>query len=221
MKNCFDRTPHTMKDWLLLAAGVAAVFAAADWLPGVLRGAGAFLGLLAPFGWGLLLAYVLDIPTRFFAQKLFGGRRGGAMAVSYALFFGALALLAALAVCGIGILFSILIVLGMDIYRKHTYTSVILPDAYRITDMKATAHTSYSVNGSNTDYVYIITVKYEIDGTSYTDTLQILQGTHFATELHARYLADNAPEEVLGNLYYSEKDPSHIGRYGDDSLFVE
>ena len=56
MKNCFDRTPHTMKDWLLLAAGVAAVFAAADWLPGVLRGAGAFLGLLAPFGWGLLLA---------------------------------------------------------------------------------------------------------------------------------------------------------------------
>lgn len=98
------------------------------------------------------------------------------------------ALLAALAVCGIGILFSILIVLGMDIYRKHTYTSVILPDAYRITDMKATAHTSYSVNGSNTDYVYIITVKYEIDGTSYTDTLQILQGTHFATELHARYL---------------------------------
>lgn len=98
MKNCFDRTPHTMKDWLLLAAGAAAVFAAADWLPDVLRGAGAFLGLLAPFGWGLLLAYVLDIPTRFFAQKLFGGRHGGAMAVSYALFFGALALLAALVV---------------------------------------------------------------------------------------------------------------------------
>ena len=36
--------------------------------------------------------------ARFFAQKLFGGRRGGAMAVSYALFFGALALLAALIV---------------------------------------------------------------------------------------------------------------------------
>ena len=94
------------------------------------------------------------------------------------------ALLAALAVCGIGILFSILNVLGVDIYRKHTYTSVILPDAYRITDMKAKEHTSYSVNGDNTDYVYLITVKYEIDGTSYTDTLQILQGTHFATELH-------------------------------------
>ena len=69
MKNCFDRTPHTMKDWLLLAAGVAAVFAAADWLPGVLRGAGAFLGLLAPFGWGLLLAYVLDIAMRCFSVR--------------------------------------------------------------------------------------------------------------------------------------------------------
>ena len=33
------------------------------------------------------------------------------------------ALLAALVVCGIGILFSILIVLGVDIYRKHTYTA--------------------------------------------------------------------------------------------------
>ena len=151
------------------------------------------------------------------AAQLVGGR-GLRQRIAWLL---PMALLAALAVCGIGILFSILIVLGVNISRKHTYTSVILPDAYRITDMKATAHTSYSVNGSNTDYVYIITVKYEIDGTSYTDTLQILQGTHFATELHARYLADNAPEEVLGNLYYSEKDPSHIGRYGDDSLFVE
>ena len=42
MKNCFDRTPHTMKDWLLLAAGAAAVFAAADWLPGA--GPGRFSG---------------------------------------------------------------------------------------------------------------------------------------------------------------------------------
>ena len=33
-----------------------------------------------------------------------------------------------------------------------------MPDAYRITDMKAKEHTSYSVNGDNTDYVYIITV---------------------------------------------------------------
>lgn len=98
MKKYLNRTPHTMGDWLVLAAGVALLFAAVGQLPGILRGAGAFLGLLAPFGWGLVLAYVLDIPTRFFAQKLFGGKRGGALGLSYALFFGTLALLAALVV---------------------------------------------------------------------------------------------------------------------------
>ena len=98
MKNIFDRAPRTMRDWLLLAAGVALVFAAAAQLPAVLRACGALLALLTPFGWGLVLAYVLDIPTRFFAQKLFGGRRGWALGVSYALFFGVLALLAALVV---------------------------------------------------------------------------------------------------------------------------
>ncbi len=76
--------------------GTALLFAAVGRLPAVLMALGGLR--LAPFGWGLVLAYVLDIPTRFFAQKLFGGRRGGAMAVSYALFFGVLALLAALVV---------------------------------------------------------------------------------------------------------------------------
>lgn len=96
MRKFWDRPPRSMGDWLALAAGTALLFAAAGQLPGILRGAGAFLALLAPFGWGLALAYTLDIPTRFFAQKLFGGRRGGALVCSYALFFGALALLAAL-----------------------------------------------------------------------------------------------------------------------------
>ena len=69
-KNCFDRTPHTMKDWLLLAAGVAAVFAAADWLPDVLRwGRGVSRAAGTALAWGLLLAYVLDIPTRLFLHK--------------------------------------------------------------------------------------------------------------------------------------------------------
>ncbi len=78
MKNCFDRTPHTMKDWLLLAAGARRWFAAADWLPGVLRGRG--VSRAAGTVWrGLLLAYVLDIPTRFFLRKrsLAAGAAGG------------------------------------------------------------------------------------------------------------------------------------------------
>lgn len=98
MKSFFDRPPRTMGDWLVLAAGTALLFAAAARLPAALHGLGAVLTLLAPFGWGLVLAYVLDIPTRFFAAKLFGGRRGWALGASYALFFGALALLAALVV---------------------------------------------------------------------------------------------------------------------------
>ena len=95
MKNWLERTPRTMGDWLALAAGTALLLAVAGQLPGLLRAAAGLLALLAPFGWGLVLAYVLDIPTRFFAAKLFGGRRGGALAVSYALLFGVLALLAA------------------------------------------------------------------------------------------------------------------------------
>ena len=98
MKKYFDRPPSTMGDWLVLAAGTALLFAAVARLPAALMALGGLLALLAPFGWGLVLAYVLDIPTRFFAQKLFGGRRGWAMGASYALFFGVLALLAALVV---------------------------------------------------------------------------------------------------------------------------
>ena len=81
MKNWLERTPRTMGDWLALAAGTALLLAAAGQLPGLLRAAAGLLALLAPFGWGLVLAYVLDIPTRFFAAKLFGGRRGGAAPV--------------------------------------------------------------------------------------------------------------------------------------------
>ena len=98
MKKYFDRPPSTMGDWLVLAAGTALLFAAVARLPAALMALGGLLALLAPFGWGLVLAYVLDIPTRFFAQKLFGGRRGWALGASYALFFGVLALLAALVV---------------------------------------------------------------------------------------------------------------------------
>ena len=41
-----------------------------------------------------------------------------------------------------------------------------------------------------------------MDGNSYTDTIQILAGTNSAAELHGRYIADDAPEQVLGDIFY-------------------
>ena len=93
MKNRFlSRTPHTMKDWLLLAAGVAAVFAAADWLPGRAARAGAFLGLLAPFGWGAAAGLCTEHTHALFAQKALWrqARRGDGRQLCAV--FGALAL---------------------------------------------------------------------------------------------------------------------------------
>ena len=49
----------------------------------------------------------------------------------------------------------------------------------------------------------------------------MLTGTELAKTLYGRYQTDSNPEEVLGKLYYSPKKPSHIGRYGDDSIFVK
>ena len=77
MKNWLERTPRTMGDWLALAAGTALLLAAAGQLPGLLRAAAGLLALLAPFGWGLVLAYVLDIPTRFLRQSCSAGGAAG------------------------------------------------------------------------------------------------------------------------------------------------
>lgn len=92
MKHWYDRVPRTMGDWWLLTAGGGLILLAVALLPRAAGALGYLLGLLAPFAGGLVLAYVLDIPTRFFAQKLFRGRRGPAIALAY------LALLAAVVV---------------------------------------------------------------------------------------------------------------------------
>lgn len=96
MNNWLDRSPRTMRDWLLLAAGAALAVLAVWQLPGLLRGAGVLLRVLTPFAWGLVLAYVLDIPTRFLAAKLFRGRRTPAILLSYLLLFGVVFVLIAL-----------------------------------------------------------------------------------------------------------------------------
>ena len=98
MKKWLARPPRTSGDYLCLALGAAVIFGLAWQLPALLQGAGTVLEILSPFAWGVVLAYVLDIPTRLFAQKLFGGKRVLAIVLSYILMFGVIALLLALVV---------------------------------------------------------------------------------------------------------------------------
>lgn len=93
MKNWLGRTPRTVGDWLGLALGTALIFGGVAQLPALAAALGRLAVMLRPFLWGLVLAYVLDIPTRWLAAKWFGGRRGAGAAVSYALLFGAAGLL--------------------------------------------------------------------------------------------------------------------------------
>ena len=93
MKHWLGRTPHTVGDWLGLALGTALIFGGVAQLPALAAALGQLAVMLRPFLWGLVLAYVLDIPTRWLAAKWFGGRRGAGAAVSYALLFGAAGLL--------------------------------------------------------------------------------------------------------------------------------
>ena len=76
MKRWYNRKPETMQDWLLLFAVAAALLAAVWYLPAIAAALRVLLGLATPFAGGLALAYVLDIPARWFAIHLIGGRRG-------------------------------------------------------------------------------------------------------------------------------------------------
>lgn len=96
------RPPRQLGDWLLLILAAALLWQAAAALPAVLRAAAGLPALLAPFGLGLVLAYVLDIPTRFFAARLCGGRRTPAILLSYAALLGALTALVWLVVPQLG-----------------------------------------------------------------------------------------------------------------------
>lgn len=98
MKKWLDRVPRTTGDFLRLALGVALIFGLVWQLPTLAGGLGKFFSILSPFAWGIVLAYVLDIPTRFFAEKLFHGKRGVAVVLSYILLFGVVALLLSLVV---------------------------------------------------------------------------------------------------------------------------
>ena len=83
MKNWLDRTPRTARDLLYLFAAAAVIWLVIGALPGTAGGVGAVLGALSPFAGGIALAYVLDIPARFYAEKLFRGKRAPAIVLAY------------------------------------------------------------------------------------------------------------------------------------------
>ncbi|UWP67216.1 AI-2E family transporter [Subdoligranulum variabile] len=98
MKHWLERMPRTSGDFLRLALGVAVIFGIVWQLPAIAGGVQKFMDILSPFAWGIVLAYVLDIPARFFAEKLFGGKRGFAVVLSYLLLFSVVGLLLSLVV---------------------------------------------------------------------------------------------------------------------------
>ena len=91
MKNWLDRTPRTARDLLYLIAAAAVIWLVVGALPGTAGGFAAVLGALSPFAGGIALAYVLDIPTRFYAEKLFRGKRAPAIVLAYLTFIVVLA----------------------------------------------------------------------------------------------------------------------------------
>lgn len=91
MKNWLDRTPRTARDLLYLIAAAAVIWLVVGALPGTAGGFAAVLGALSPFAGGIALAYVLDIPTRFYVEKLFRGKRAPAIVLAYLTFIVVLA----------------------------------------------------------------------------------------------------------------------------------
>ena len=67
-------------------------------VPAIAAALRVLLGLATPFAGGLALAYVLDIPARWFAIHLFGGRRGPGILLAYLALFGTVAALVGLVV---------------------------------------------------------------------------------------------------------------------------
>ena len=133
------------------------------------------------------------------------------------------ALIAVLTDSLIGVLVTLIVIAAVDLYRSQTYATEVDPSEYKIIKIEKSTTTSYSAATEtvDTDSIYVVTVEYQVDGVTYTDTLDMLTGTELAKILYGRYQMDSNPEEVLGKLYYSPKKPSHIGRYGDDSIFVK
>lgn len=98
MKKWLDRVPSTTRDWLHLITAAALIWLVVNALPNAAGGVMTFVGALSPFAGGIVLAYILDIPTRFYARKLFRGKRAPAIILAYLSFVAVLAALVGLVV---------------------------------------------------------------------------------------------------------------------------
>ena len=98
MKDWLDRRPATARDWLRIVFLCVVFFLLLSNLSYFWGGVQKVLAILAPFAGGIVVAYVLDLPTRFFAQKWFHGKRGPAIVLSFLMMFAIVAILLALVV---------------------------------------------------------------------------------------------------------------------------
>ena len=75
-KHWLDKKPETIKDWLGLACLCIAFYMLAGQVGAFLHWGGTLLQLAAPFGWAVVLAYVLDTLVRPIHHTLFHNRPG-------------------------------------------------------------------------------------------------------------------------------------------------
>ncbi len=92
------KKPETVFDWLAIIAISIALYLMLGHLNVFAGGIAKFLDIAAPFASGIVIAYVLDIPARWFAIHLFGGRRGPGILLAYLALFGTVAALVGLVV---------------------------------------------------------------------------------------------------------------------------
>ena len=93
----------------------------------------AWLGILSPFVWGLVIAYLLDAPVRFFESKL-GGRRKLSILISYVLAFLVVGFLLRMVLPQIGngfisavtaLIFSVYMLMGKDRLLRQLRKAVL------------------------------------------------------------------------------------------------
>lgn len=147
-ENKWQVTGRVVSNLIVVFAGVAFYMALSnfDALRAQLR---AWLGILSPFVWGLVIAYLLDAPVRFFESKL-GGRRKLSILISYVLAFLVVGFLLRMVLPQIGngfisavtaLISSVYMLMGKDrLLRKAVLALLPLPRARSVLEVCSRAN---------------------------------------------------------------------------------